>query len=35
LEHLSEPVAEKNPIPHDTHFIPGMYVIEYCRYLWI
>jgi len=23
-EHLSAPVGEKNPIPHDTHFILGM-----------
>jgi len=21
LEHLSDPSGEKNPIPHDTHFI--------------
>jgi hypothetical protein len=35
LEHLSDPVAEKNPIPHDTHFIPGMHVMACSRYLLI
>jgi hypothetical protein len=35
LEHLSDPVAEKNPIPHDTHFILGMMILRNPRYLLI
>jgi hypothetical protein len=36
IETVNKVMAEfkpKNPIPYDTHFIPGMYVMEYYNYL--